>query len=1239
MLRYRRYRAFLVFAVFVVFGLYYSFSKDSSWQPSTLSAPSLDRFSFSGQNTKSDPTLKSDPPHQPDLGGERKAAPASGSVRTEDEDELPRKYGGGDKALGADKSDKITENKDMDKPVSNRLTSEASSKDSPSSKDSMGSPSKAGGIGKENVDSALQKSKPDALAGQESSDTLHGDELVKTTSTSRARVERPTVYGTVHWSKQLEHFPVSSTIPLPTGTPKSIPKVQAKFQKETKIEKQDRLEKLNIIRGVAKKNWDSYKEFAWMHDELSPVYGGYKDPFGGWAATLVDALDTLYIMGFVDEFDEAVQAVKTIDFTQSVRDDIPLFETVIRYLGGMLGAYDVSGAKYRVLLEKSVELAEILMGAFDTPNRMPVTFYQWKPAFASQPHRAGNNIVMAELGTLSMEFTRLAQLTKEPKYYDAIDRITDAFVEWQTRPENGTLLPGLFPLNVDASGCLKPDPFSASLAPQWFQPPVVEPEKALPAKAESRVDMGETGLTQKPKEFEQRKKSSSLKADANDSDDSTSEPLRAGEPGRSKIAGFDAARKKDSTGTIEASGEDLSSPKKAGLKKPFDEEAATVDADSKTGSSGKKVTLSKSAVDADDVAIERSTGTGAKSSKGKDLDKTLKRKRQLDGGLSDEPDTVQKSSVRKSSKASSVGEDMADTPKSSVSEGEASVKATSGISSETAGKPVAVPPSRTVTGTTSYLPEEMELCAPSNLTSGNKHGRDRYSLSGMADSTYEYFQKEYLLLGGLEEKYRGLHERSMDAATEYLLFRPLVPGNHDILISGDYDAWPGDDLKPQGERVPETAHLACFTGGMYALGAKLFDRPKDLEIAAKLTEGCVWAYNITKTGVMPEAFALMACESKTNCKWDEKKYFDVLDPQAEWRQQVYEKQLEDYEERIRNEELKESKPKYKGDLTAVESKNSGLATDDSDEKIGKAVEKASEMSRDKALSKSSTSDAQETSDDLESTSTVHKTQKSSDELGSPSAQRKSQKSKGDHSSPNLKRRQLDETKSSSKKTPVLDEIDPSDLPHSLEEHGDDDIKAGKPLDYTGTPSTSQKLEKEHSAGQPINYTPQTSPPEIMHSGRTPSLPSSSDWMPQAPEKPTPPRSHEETVKMKIADQGLVGGMTRITQRKYILRPEAIESVWYMYRITGDQHWRNVGWDMFTAVNKATSTTYGNSAIYDVNADPSQTEKTDSQESFWLAETLKYYYLLFTDEDVISLDEWVLNTEAHPFKRPSPKQKM
>lgn len=74
--------------------------------------------------------------------------------------------------------------------------------------------------------------------------------------------------------------------------------------------------------------------------------------------------------------------------------------------------------------------------------------------------------------------------------------------------------------------------------------------------------------------------------------------------------------------------------------------------------------------------------------------------------------------------------------------------------------------------------------------------------------------------------------------------------------------------------------------------------------------------------------------------------------------------------------------------------------------------------------------------------------------------------------------------------------------------------------------------------------------------------------------------------------------------------------------------------MFESIIQATSTEYGHSAIYDVTAARNETLQIDEMESFWLAETLKYFYLLYSTPDTISLDDWVLNTEAHPFKRES-----
>jgi len=93
---------------------------------------------------------------------------------------------------------------------------------------------------------------------------------------------------------------------------------------------------------------------------------------------LVDALDTLWIMGMTEEFEIAVIASQEIDFTITEEKDINVFETTIRYMGGFLAAYDISGGKYPILLAKAVEVGELLMSCFDTPNRMPISRWDWK---------------------------------------------------------------------------------------------------------------------------------------------------------------------------------------------------------------------------------------------------------------------------------------------------------------------------------------------------------------------------------------------------------------------------------------------------------------------------------------------------------------------------------------------------------------------------------------------------------------------------------------------------------------------------------------------------------------------------------------------------------------------------------------------------------------------------------------------------------------------------------------------
>ena len=103
----------------------------------------------------------------------------------------------------------------------------------------------------------------------------------------------------------------------------------------------------------------------------------------------------------------------------------------------------------------------------------------------------------------------------------------------------------------------------------------------------------------------------------------------------------------------------------------------------------------------------------------------------------------------------------------------------------------------------------------------------------------------------------------------------------------------------------------------------------------------------------------------------------------------------------------------------------------------------------------------------------------------------------------------------------------------------------------------------------------------------------------------------------------------------------MESLFILWRITGDVKYREWGWEIFQAFEKweRVDNGRGYTSLNDVTQIPPP--KRDSMESFWLvsldaqssnpqAETLKYLYLLFGPDDILPLDKFVFNTEAHPF---------
>ena len=97
---------------------------------------------------------------------------------------------------------------------------------------------------------------------------------------------------------------------------------------------------------------------------------------------------------------------------------------------------------------------------------------------------------------------------------------------------------------------------------------------------------------------------------------------------------------------------------------------------------------------------------------------------------------------------------------------------------------------------------------------------------------------------------------------------------------------------------------------------------------------------------------------------------------------------------------------------------------------------------------------------------------------------------------------------------------------------------------------------------------------------------------------------------------------------YHLRPEIVESTYYLYHYTSDPEYRHRGERMFDDFVRYCRTDSGYAALADVTSK----QQLDEMESFVLAETFKYFYLLFAPAGTLEFDKVIFNTEAHPLRR-------
>lgn len=943
-----------------------------------------------------------------------------------------------------------------------------------------------------------------------------------------------------------EKFPVSNPYQLPSGSHSNIPSIQAaSFYTPTSAQEAERSQRLQTIRNAFLTSWNLYKAHAWGADEIRPVSQLAINPFTAWGASIVDSLDTLQIMGLNSQFREAVNYVDSVDFDTTFRNSIPMFETVIRYLGGLIAGYDMSGQSEPVLLAKAIQLGDNLIGAFDTANRMPRLHFKWQDSDWKYHELSGATSSIAEIGSMSLEFTRLAQLTGNSSYFDAIHRVSVALSQTAKTLRKQYLFPG----TVDSSGCLVV-PINNEQLPSTDYGDENEAEAA-----ETSASIAASGsATQTPTSSSSTNSGNppSISTDTASSETPSPTPSTANSstssPGSNSVISPSPSNS-ISTTTYVPSPIVATTTYTPPASKPqtFVQPNPTPNSHNPgPGSTSFYTTIKLGAPSSSPVVIYDTylssivyftistdrNGVKVTHTSGSTFTKLIPRTTQYivmqnnnDNGAAEQLPTpvVYNSPTSKPSPTPSNGFNsvviqpghnvIVKQPQDKVAAHDQAAILDSDkvqdaekleyLEKSNAGKlrhadyqpkdfmmdeaveeeiglakrAILMPPkekemypddtfahkpdnenhldtlekrqsSGNVRNIVSLFGGGQSLitgCQSRGIYADDSSTGSHLGIGGGTDSTYEYYVKEYALLNGGSSLYKDLYENTIDAATQNFMFKPMVSGDPDIVFMGGLQ-YQGNNFWKYDNSM---SHLTCFVGGMYALGSKVFNRPGDLDHARRLTDGCVWAYNITATGVMPEYFSVRRCPSA---------------------------------------------PLSGG-----------------------------------------------------STPSCHFDPSTADQV----SQRENQ-----------------------------------NLLAKLNAQG---ISTG------GSDASTQVVSGSSSSG-----------------------------------------AYNKPDSFLSISPG------------YALRPEALESVFYMYRITGEREWQEKGWNMVSSILQlsgiadSSGNIVGYSSVSDVTDNRRQGVRgttasslfVDNCESYWYAETLKYAYLIFADTNVASLDTYVFNTEGHPFKRPN-----
>lgn len=184
--------------------------------------------------------------------------------------------------------------------------------------------------------------------------------------------------------------------------------------------------------------WGGYQKYAFPNDELRPQNNSFTNSRNGWGVTAFDALSTAVIMEQTDIVNFILDYIPTVDFTKTVtprNSVVSVFETNIRYLGGMIGAYDlltgpfshldVDESNVEALLTQATNLADVLKFAFNTPTGIPINGVFIENQTFSDDSKTADGVQttgLAVMGSLVLEWQRLSDLTGNPEYGNLVQK-------------------------------------------------------------------------------------------------------------------------------------------------------------------------------------------------------------------------------------------------------------------------------------------------------------------------------------------------------------------------------------------------------------------------------------------------------------------------------------------------------------------------------------------------------------------------------------------------------------------------------------------------------------------------------------------------------------------------------------------------------------------------------------------------------------------------------------------------